>query len=147
LGPESVANIILLPKFAPIALGDVATMLAEETRHLTLVALRHRTTLFVGWWPTAADDAERHRRMAAERLAALDHRRGNAVAEDEVVLVGGSERLTISYPALEAFMLNYYCPFVDSNFKLGTSSNSSSRGIALHLAPAALDMVDIRPTA
>lgn len=145
VGTEPVTNIILLPKFAPIEAEDLAWMMAHEERHLTCVALRNRTTLSVGWWPTEPTDAERHRQSRKEMLAVRDQERRHADADGEVLLVGGAERLTISRAALKEFMLNYYLPFVVYQFQLGRATGgSSSRDTTLHLSPAPFDLLQMR---
>ena len=143
-GDEPVAHHILLPHFAPIAADDLATMLADERKHLTCIAVRRRATLSVGWWPTEPGEAERHRRTRAEMVDALERQHAHPT-QGQVILVGGDDRLTIPYPAFREFMLGYFLPFVDYGVRRGATTGSSpSQSFTVQLSPAAFDTIEIR---
>jgi hypothetical protein len=138
-------HLISLPRFAPIAEEDLIGLLAAQQRHLTCVAIPHRMTLSVGWWPTDPADADGHRRSAQELLAGVDRRRNESLANGHVLLAAGTERLRISKLALREFMLNYYLPFVDLHFQLGAKEDElRSQELTLHVSSAAFDAVKLR---
>lgn len=143
--PERAGSLILLPQFAPLDEENVLALLAQETRHLTCIAIQHRAALLLGWWLTEKDQADRQQRTRSDILGALNERVSNPVAARCVSLVGGSEQLTISYEALQRFMLDYYLPLVDYRIEASVPGGSSTSCLlTVHFSPAAFDQVEVK---
>jgi hypothetical protein len=142
---EGTKTLIMLPRVVPMKPADLIGLLAAETKHLTCVGVPHRTAFAVAWWPTEPADAETHRSMKEEMLAGVERQLGRSTTDARVTFMRESDRLDVSYRAMQRLMFNFYLPFVDYHFTFSeTATSPGVRQIVIRVVDSAFHFMDMR---